>query len=141
MRRCACHVCEALAIPVILKATIAYTVQFRLQPFKRCIGPLIDAVVVLIHVKAEADTEPKPQTLKPNHLRNGAPKYTSLNSAAGAGLLWHMWHTIASWLLPFRHFGFIAPCVLLALPRRACCARQRRVKLKGLGRWSEIVAP
>ena len=65
--------------------TIAYTVQFRLQPFKRSIGPLIDAVVVLIHVKAEAGTEPKPQTLNPKHLRHGAPKYTSLNSAAGAG--------------------------------------------------------
>ena len=47
-----------------------------------------------------------------------------------------MWHTIASWLLPFRHFGFRAPCAVLALSRRACCARQRRVKLKGLGHGS-----
>ena len=47
-----------------------------------------------------------------------------------------MWHTIASWLLPFRHFGFRAPCAVLALSRRVCCARQRRVKLKGLGHGS-----
>ena len=47
-----------------------------------------------------------------------------------------MRHTIASWLLPFRHFGFRAPCAVLALSRRACCARQRRVKLKGLGHGS-----
>ena len=47
-----------------------------------------------------------------------------------------MWHTIASWLLPFRHFGFRAPRAVLALSRRACCARQRKVKLKGLGHWS-----
>ena len=76
------------------------------QPFMSCTGPLIDAVLALIHVKAQAETEPDTCAM----VRPSTRRSTALL------LLVAVAHCGAPWLRGCSFFGtagseLLAPCL------------------------------